>query len=261
MSKSGYDFYLDKCLLPITPSSLQIKIKNANKTITLIDEGQINILKKANLTEISFECIIPQVSYPFSTYKNGFKNASYFLTYFETLKNWKRPFQFIVSRKLPSGGKLFNTNIKVSLEDYTIKEDSKQGFDLVVKINLKQYRQYGTKTVKVTVPSTKPKTTTTTKKSTTPSKKTTTTTKKTTTTATKPKATVKTTRTTEKSPAPVKNKTYKVKTGDCLWNIAKYFYGDGSKYMTIYNANPNVFKGRSPNLIYTGEVLTIPAKA
>ena len=261
MSKSGYDFYLDKCLLPIPPSSLQIKIKNANKTITLIDEGQINILKKANLTEISFECIIPQVNYPFSTYKNGFKNASYFLTYFETLKNWKRPFQFIVSRKLPNGGKLFNTNIKVSLEAYTIKEDSKQGFDLVVKIDLKQYRQYGTKTVKVTVPSTKPKTTTTTKKSTTPSKKTTTATKKTTTTATKPKATVKTTRTTEKSPAPVKNKTYKVKSGDCLWNIAKYFYGDGSKYMTIYNANPNVFKGRSPNLIYVGEVLTIPAKA
>lgn len=259
MSKSGYDFYLDKCLLPITPSSLQIKIKNANKTITLIDEGQINILKQANLTDISFECTIPQIEYPFASYKNGFKNASYFLTYFETLKKLKKPFQFIVSRTLPGGNKLFNTNIKVSLEDYTIKEDSKQGFDLVVKINLKQYRQFGTKTVKVKITTTKPKTTTSTTKKTTAN--TSTTTKKTTTTAAKPKATVKTTRTTEKSPAPTKNKTYKVKSGDCLWNIAKYFYGDGSKYMTIYNANPNVFKGRSPNLIYVGEVLTIPAKA
>ena len=260
MSKSGYDFYLDKCLLPITPSSLQIKIKNANKTITLIDEGQINILKQANLTDISFECTIPQIEYPFASYKSGFKNASYFLTYFETLKKLKKPFQFIVSRKLPGGGKLFNTNIKVSLEDYTIKEDSKQGFDLVVKINLKQYRQYGTKTVKVKITASKPLTSTsnTIKNKTT---NTSTTTKKTTTTAAKPKATVKTTRTTEKSPAPAKNKTYKVKSGDCLWNIAKYFYGDGSKYMTIYNANPNVFKGRSPNLIYVGEVLTIPAKA
>lgn len=55
-----------------------------------------------------------------------------------------------------------------------------------------------------------------------------------------------------------KPKTYKVVSGDCLWNIAKKFYGDGSKYMKIYNANPNVFKGRSPNLIYVGEVLTIP---
>lgn len=253
MSKSGYDFYLDKCLLPITPSSLQIKIKNANKTITLIDEGQINILKQANLTDISFECTIPQIEYPFASYKNGFKNASYFLTYFEKLKTSKKPFQFIVSRKLPSGSKLFNTNIKVSLEDYTIKEDSEQGFDLVVKINLKQFRQYGTKTVKVKITTTKSKTTSTSGKTT---SKTTTTTKKTAT-----KAKVKTTRTTEKSPAPAKNKTYKVKSGDCLWNIAKYFYGDGSKYMTIYNANSKVFKGRSPNLIYAGEVLTIPAKA
>ena len=28
-----YDFYLDKILLPVAPSKLQIKIKNANKTI------------------------------------------------------------------------------------------------------------------------------------------------------------------------------------------------------------------------------------
>lgn len=56
-----------------------------------------------------------------------------------------------------------------------------------------------------------------------------------------------------------KPKTYKVVKGDCLWNIAKKFYGDGSKYMKIYNANPNVFKGRSPNLLYVGEVLTIPS--
>ena len=55
-----------------------------------------------------------------------------------------------------------------------------------------------------------------------------------------------------------KPKTYKVVSGDCLWNIAKKYYGDDSKYMKIYNANPNVFKGRSPNLIYVGEVLTIP---
>lgn len=53
-------------------------------------------------------------------------------------------------------------------------------------------------------------------------------------------------------------KTYKVVSGDCLWNLAKKFYGDGSKYMKIYNANPNVFKGRSPNLLYVGEVLKIP---
>jgi len=34
-----------------------MKIKNANKTITLINEGEVNLLKKAGLTEIEFECV------------------------------------------------------------------------------------------------------------------------------------------------------------------------------------------------------------
>ena len=42
MSKGGYDFYLDKCLLPIAPQKLQIKINNANSTVTLINDGEIN---------------------------------------------------------------------------------------------------------------------------------------------------------------------------------------------------------------------------
>lgn len=54
--------------------------------------------------------------------------------------------------------------------------------------------------------------------------------------------------------------TYTVKTGDCLWNIAKKFYGSGSKYTIIYNANKSVV-GSDPNLIYAGQVLTIPASS
>ena len=52
-------------------------------------------------------------------------------------------------------------------------------------------------------------------------------------------------------------KTYTVKSGDCLWNIAKKFYGNGAQYTKIYNANKGVIGG-NPNLIYPGQVLTIP---
>lgn len=150
MAKSGYDFYLNKCLLPVAPEKLQIKINNANETITLINEGEINLLKTPKLTDIEFECLIPQVQYPFAMYSSGFKAASYFLDCFEELKTNKKPFQFIVSRTTAGGKVLFSTNIKVSLEDYKITEQAKDGFDLRVKIKLKQYREYGTKTVKVT---------------------------------------------------------------------------------------------------------------
>lgn len=55
-------------------------------------------------------------------------------------------------RVSPSGGMLFDTNIKVSVEDYNITEDGKKGLDVAVDVNLKQWRDYGTKTVTVEEP-------------------------------------------------------------------------------------------------------------
>ena len=52
-------------------------------------------------------------------------------------------------------------------------------------------------------------------------------------------------------------KTYTVKKGDCLYNIAKSLYGDGSKYSSIYAANKSLI-GSNPNLIKPGQVLQIP---
>lgn len=219
----SYDFYMGEYLLPITPEKLDIKINNANKTLTLINDGEINILKNPKLTDIEFECEIPQVQYPYAVYLEGFKPPSYFLDYFEELKVSKEPFQFIVSRFLPNGEETLSTNIKVSLEDYRIEESAKNAFDYTVKISLKQYRDYGTKTVQIKEEN---------------GEKT---------------ATVQKQRDSKKSTP----KTYTVVAGDCLWNIAKRYYGDGSKYTVIYEANKD--KISNPNLIYAGQVLTIPA--
>lgn len=49
---------------------------------------------------------------------------------------------------------------------------------------------------------------------------------------------------------------YTTKSGDSLWSIAKKFYGDGSRYMEIYEANKNVIN--NPVVIWVGQVLTIP---
>lgn len=54
------------------------------------------------------------------------------------------------------------------------------------------------------------------------------------------------------------SQTYTVKSGDCLWNIAKKFLGNGSRYQEIYEANKSII-GKNPNLIYPGQTLTIPS--
>lgn len=73
---------------------------------------------------------------------------------------------------------------------------------------------------------------------------------------TAPKTTKKEKKVTSTPKASSAKRTYTVKRGDCLWNIAKRFYGNGAKYTKIYDANTN--KIANPNLIYPGQVFVIP---
>lgn len=140
------------------------------------------------------------------------------------MKTGMQPFQFIVSRKMPRGKILYDTNMKVTIEDYTISEEAKEGFDVKVKIKLKQYRDYATKTMQITIKQYKP-------------------------------IAVQTTVPRPATTAPAV-RTYTVKKGDCLWKIAKKYYGNGNQYMKIYNANKDKIK--KPRLIYPGQVFVIP---
>ena len=218
-----YSFYFGDMLLPVTPQKLTVKIKGNNKTLTLVNEGEINFLRQPGLTEISFDAVLPMLgAYPFS---GSYQRPDYYISVFEKLMTSAAPFRFIVSRVSPSGKLLFDTNMKVSLENYTLTEDATKGPDMTVAITLKQYIDYATKTVTVVKP------------------------------AETSKPAVKEEKKRETSSAP-KTRTYTVKSGDCLWNIAKKYYGNGAEYTKIYNANRDKIK--NPNLIYVGQVLTIP---
>ena len=46
--------------------------------------------------------------------------------------------------------------------------------------------------------------------------------------------------------------------GDTLWAVASKAYGDGSKYMAIFEANKPMLS--DPDKIYPGQVLRIPTK-
>ena len=54
-------------------------------------------------------------------------------------------------------------------------------------------------------------------------------------------------------------RTYTVKSGDSLSKIAKREYGDAAKWHAIYDANRDQIK--DPDLIYPGQVLTLPPNA
>lgn len=138
--------------MPVTPSKVQLSVGSRNQTITLINEGEVNLLKAAGLKELSFALLLPQVKYPFARYDGTFVGAETYLAYFEQCKAEKKPFQFLLSRCMPSGKLLFDTSLTVSLEDYTIAEDARNGFDLEVSVRLKEYRPFGAKMVDIETP-------------------------------------------------------------------------------------------------------------
>ena len=186
-----------------------------------MNEGEVNLLKTAGLTELSFDILLPNVKYPFAVYPDGFKPATYYLKKLKSLKVNKVPFQFLMVRLKPDGNLMFDTNMKVSLEEYEIKDDVGYGFDVEVSIRLKQYRDYGTKKIVVKEDS----------KDAQSSKK----------------VTVEKDRPSSK----IAPKSYTVKAGDTLWAICKKQLGDGSKYQAIAKLNGI----NNPNLIKVGQVI------
>lgn len=235
---NGYNFYFadrnDKAVLtfPITPGELTISIGSKNETITLINGGDINVLKSPSLVEISFDARFPMRQYPYSRQVSSFQ--SYF-DRFKLYKENKQPFKFIVARTTPNGKRTWDTNLWVALEDFELKESVDEGDDVIVSVKLKQYKEYKVVAIKTNNSNSN-----------------------TTSSSSKPRGG-------SSSNLPT---TYTVKNGDCLWNIAKKFYGSGAKYTKIYNENKSVIEaeakrrtGKSSDgghWIWAGTKLTIP---
>lgn len=216
-----YEVYIDDMLLPIPPQKIPIKYTGQNKTTTLVNGEEINIIRPPGLAEISIDVVIPQMRYPAAVWDGSIDDAEDFIERLQELKESGDTFEFMVIRND------FDTNMDVTLEDYKVSDDVKEGLDLAVSITMKEARHYGTKVMNFTAAPETP--------------------------AGVPAAAPAE----EERPADVTPpKTYTVAPGDCLWNIAKRHLGDGNRWREIHNLNRG--KVSNPNLIYPGQVLAMP---
>ena len=224
-----YYFFIDGVLLPVAPSKITMKAGNKNRTVDLADGTEYNILNTRGLTEISFDCLLPNMDYPFSVYENGFLSSRYFLTLFERLKTDKKIFLFCVER-----GEFGRTAVKCSMESYTVSESTKEGFDCVVAITLKEYAERKTVIVSEVANSGSAA------------------------------MTLSVQRSIDTAPA---DREHKVVSGDTLWGIAQRHLGNGTRWKEIYADNADVIEaaarqhGRASSSggwwIYPGTVLTV----
>ena len=208
--------------LPVNPEQIETTSVQANQKYEILKHGQIAIPTHTELKEYSFECELPYSPLHYVETSGDFRDADFYLRLFEQWRQEKAPVRFIASNGIGD-----DINTLVLIEELTVTERAGEEGDKYVSIQLLEYRDFGKKSVVVTPTPTGGAT-----------------------------AVAK-----KEEPAPTVNPkstgTHVVQSGDTLWAIAKKYYGDGSQYTKIFNANKDKIK--NPNLIYPGQQLVIPA--
>lgn len=195
--------------LPVKPTDFTVAVAHRNTLVNVIQLGDINLMGKTGLREISLSSFFPAKDYNFSINTDR-QDPIDCVNQIEEWRTSGDPVRVIITELL---------NMEATIESFVWGEQDATG-DIYYTVSLKEYKKIKTKTATVTIATVTP-----------------------------------TTRTTQ-SEDTNSGTTYTVVSGDSLWKISKQFYGNGSKYMTIYNANTD--KISNPNLIYVGQVLTIP---
>ena len=96
------DFYLsynnkeDELRLPVTPSSFELSISTDNTTVNIQNIGEVNLIGKVGLANISIEGFFPNSEYSFCTY-TGFPLP---MECVALIKKWQtsgRPIRLIIT--------------------------------------------------------------------------------------------------------------------------------------------------------------------
>ena len=221
---SSYAIYFDldnnnTYRLPTNPEQLDISSTQAIEKYEVLKLGQIAIPTHMELKEYTFECEFPSKAYGYIETPSEFKDADYYIKLFTKWREELVPIRFIASNGIGE-----DINTLVLIEDLDTVEKAGEEGDIYISFKLLGYKPYGKLSVVKKVDN----------------------------------GTAKVEKAAAQKPKvnPKNNGSYVVKKGDTLWAIAKKYYGNGSQYPKIFNANKDKIK--NPNLIYPGQKLAIP---
>ena len=201
--------------IPVLPAKLNVSSPGKNDRVTVLELGEVLLLRKKGLRVISWESFFPADSAPYTT--GQVREPISIIQVIQKARDAQSPVRFLIT------GTDLDCNFKMGIDSFEYEERSGELGDLYYTIKLYEWKDTSPK--RIILPATKKE----------PAK------------AKEP----------QRDGSPEKSNIYTVQSGDCLWIIAKKFYGNGSEYTKIYNANKGVI-GENPNLIYPGQVLTIP---
>lgn len=215
--------FINGVQLPVNPfEDLTFSASVANKDYEVVALGEVTQIGNRKLINVDIKSLFTDKGYSFRVVERPKKAIEYVNMVYELL-NAKKPIRFVVT------GDETDINMLCSITGFKHSQKFGEEGEYYYSLELKEYREYQAKKVVIQK-------------------------QKTLLASAKAKPTVKSVpQRTEKKP---EQKTHTVRKGDTLWGISKKYYGNGSKWTKIYDANKDKIK--NPNLIYPNQVFVIP---
>lgn len=213
----------DKAIrLPVIPSEFERVIDASYDTNAIIGLGDVAVLTSNGLAQLSLSSFFPNKEYSFNEYSNVPKPYD-MVRYF---KEWKN--KSTVVRVIFTGTDI---NQEMYITNFAYGEKDGTG-DVYYNMDLLEYRP-------IIVPTVTENNSNNTQNTNRP--------------------TDNNNNNSNKNNTNNTQKTHKVKKGDCLWDIAQKYYGKGSLYPKIKEANKSKYPSLAKsNVIYTNMELIIP---
>lgn len=135
-----YRFYFDGILLPITPSSWNYEGKNQNETVHMFNGTEVSWIKRNGLGVWKFDFTIsnPTTAVRDYEFKDGLRDPDEMMNYLKGVKRNKKTIQFVVTDGWNQG----IVNEKVTLEDWSVDQDSENCNDYVFSVTLQEYQEW-----------------------------------------------------------------------------------------------------------------------
>lgn len=120
----------DSLRLPVLPPSISFSKTNGNTTVNINEIGDINLIGKTGLGEITIESFFPSQEYSFCTH-TGFPTAQECISLIEKWMQSGKPVRLIITET--------NLNYAMAIETFTCGESDGSG-DINFTLVLKEYR-------------------------------------------------------------------------------------------------------------------------
>ena len=118
--------------LPVNPEKFTVSFSGNNETKEIISLGEINLLKRRKLAEMSFESFLPYDTWFPATRTTGqFERPKFYKWFFEGIMNDRKPVLFTVTG--------VGTNEYVSIEDFEWYHQAGNHEDVYFSLTLKEY--------------------------------------------------------------------------------------------------------------------------